>query len=283
MLKRHALLLGFGLLAAGGVRGETCPEAVEKLKTPEFLTRHFKWKAPAVKEGEEAPALPELDCRSGGPLSVNGAAAPVYQVGLKGQKKRLAVVAPEGADATVLTAEPKALETANHKSFAQALPLARDLTVWRKVTVTDFEIADGNLCAKTAGVKDVLNGMAVTCAKSPGTTAVKTPVSLGAAILEPAKAQQAALKEFARVEKEEEVPDVKEIFGDKDTVWKLHLGPDAKSSYYVFWMGQFSASGIIVMMARMDGSVQSEVVAGAFEYDPKLVAAKIAKWQKAAK
>ncbi|MBX3018803.1 MAG: hypothetical protein KF767_13005 [Bdellovibrionaceae bacterium] len=276
MLKRATLLLTF--LAAGSVHAEPCNEAIQKLKTPEFLGKHFKWKEPAKPDTDPEP---ELDCKASGPLSVNGAAAPVFQVGLKGQKKRIAVLTPEGADAVVLIGEPKALETANHKVFGKALPLANELTTWRKVTVTDFEVADGNLCAKTSGVKDIVNGLVVTCAKSPTKNDVRTPISLGAAIMPPAKAQQVALKEFARVEKEEEPPDVKEIFGDKDTVWKLSLGADAKSSYYVFWMGQFSASGIIVMMTSMDGTAQSEVVTGAFEYDPKIVAAKVAKWQKA--
>lgn len=271
------------MMTTPALRAETCPEAIEKLKAEDFLKKEFKWKAPSVKEGEEAPPLPELDCKSSGPLSMAGKAAPVHQVGLKGQKKRIAIVVPEGGEPLILRGEPRALESTNHKAFAAALPLAKDLTTWRKATVTDFEIKNGDLCARTSGAEGVIKGTAVTCLRSAKKTDVTTPISLGAGILTPTQAQQVALKEFARIEKEEEVPDAKEIFGDKDTVWKLSLGADAKSSYYVFWMSQFSASGVIVMMARMDGTTEADVVANAFEYDPKLVAAKVAKWQKAGK
>jgi hypothetical protein len=149
-----------------------------------------------------------------------------------------------------------------------------------KIVKTDFEIRGQDLCAKSVGFEPVVRGTAETCAKSVKKTAVLVPVGLGSGIMDPGKAQQVALKEFARIEKEEEPPAVKEIFGDKDNVWKLFLGPDVKSSYYVYWMSQFSASGVIVMATYMDGTAKSEVVSNVFEYDGKLVSSKIAKWAK---
>lgn len=271
------LCFGTGMTASAA--SEPCPEGIDKLKNLDFLTAQFKWKAPATKEGESAP-LPDFQCKKTQHLSVAGAQTPVYALSLKGQKKTLNVLVPEQGDAVILRSEPKLLEEANAKVFSTALPLARSLTIWKKILLTNYEIQGNDFCAKTTGPAGVLKGAVVTCAKTSGKSETTEKITLDNGILSPAKAQQLALKEFARIEKEEETPDVKEIFEDKDTVWKLYLGNTPAASYYVFWMSQFSASGVIVMAAYMDGSVKSDVLTNAFEYDAKLVNARLQKWAK---
>lgn len=256
-----------------------CPENINSLKTADFLTQEFKWKAPPTKEGEDAPALPELTCKESGQISVAGQMTPVFQVGLQGQKKKVAILATTPTP-VFLRAEPKAMMDANQKAFVAALPIAKDITRWAQILKTEFEVIDNDVCGRTQGPEGVIKGEALTCAKSTKTTKTPVKIELGSAIKNANTAQKAALKEFARVEKEEEIPDAKEIFGDKDNVWRLVLGKDPQSTYYVYWMSQFSASGVIVAAYFMDGTIKSEVVTNSFEYDQKVVNRLIQKWTK---
>lgn len=251
-----------------------CPENIEKLKDQPALTSRLK------KNVTEVGAL---QCRNDGVIQLAGAEASLFTVTAKELKSSLRVVVPAEGDVFVIQSETKTMEATTSDVFKKALPLAREMTVWKNILKHDYELVDGDLCLTTRGPETTLKGLVQICAKTAKSLKTKEPIALASGMLSLEKAQQIAVKEFARLEKEEEVPSVKEIFGDKDSVMRLALAPEGKNSYYFFWVSQFSDSGIILMAVFMDGNVKSEIVKGVFEYDPKVVSNQIQKWLKEAK
>lgn len=279
-MQSRSLQIMLSLAALAGmtpnsVWAEDCPPALNQIHTADFLGRELKIK---IQEGEELPAF---TCKKSGEISMGEKKGQIFQLGTAGGKKKTAVLIPPDEGMPIsLRSEPRTLEEANTKAFSMALPNARDLTPWKKILRTRFEIQGEDVCAITEGPSGVTTGQAVTCAQTPKKTQEKSKIGLGSLILENGKAQDLALKEFARVEKEEDAPSAKEIFGDKDTAWKLALGATVKTSCYVGWMSQFSGSGIIVMAIFMDGSAKSDVIKDVFEYDNKVVSTHLQKWLK---
>lgn len=228
---------------------------------------------------DERPA-DDFECKTAGPTQWDGAEAELINLSdKKAKKKKPELYLVMGDKTRALKLDPKVAAETAAKAFAKAYPMAVDSSALRQLLKSEFKSVGTDVCLNFLGPAAVLMGEAQICNESPQKITFTTAAALVPAAVSLPRAKTLTLKEFARLEKEEEVPAAKEIFGDPDTVSRLLVGADLHSSLYYFWINLFSKNGVALIAVSLDGQVKSEVIDGNLEYSAATAEARIRKWK----